>query len=77
MFSILLQKPFVVYERIGSMSMFSRLQTLLDKFDFTCRNSSEITPDEIFNIDFSHVSSVLEKERREALDFLTHALGMK
>jgi hypothetical protein len=76
-FSILLQKPFVVYERIGSMSMFSRLQTLLDKFDFTCRNSSEITPDEIFNIDFSHVSSVLEKERREALDFLTHALGMK
>lgn len=78
-FAILMQKPFIVYERQGSsLSMFSRINTLLDKFDLNSRMVGNIkTNEDIFNIDYSHVPPILEAERTKALDYLKEALNIK
>lgn len=77
-FSILLGKPFIVYERIGnSLSMFSRIDTLLNKFNLKSRKAENIrTNEDIFNIDFTHVPYVLEAERAKALAYLKEALNI-
>ena len=76
-FSILLEKPFIVYKRIGSASMYSRINTLLDKFDLNSRKAENISLEDIFEIDFSHVPPILEAERKKALDYLKNALDIK
>lgn len=76
-FSIILEKPFIVYERMGSMSMYSRINTLLDKFDLNSRKAESISNQDMFQIDFSKVQSKLEFERKKALDYLSEALDIK
>lgn len=78
-FSILMGKPFIVYERMGtSLSMFSRINTLLNKFDLNCRKAENIKTDRgVFNIDYSHVPSILERERQGSIDYLKEALNIK
>lgn len=78
-FSILMEKPFIVYERMGtSLSMFSRINTLLNKFDLNSRKAENIrTNEEAFNIDYSHVPSLLEAERNKAFNYLKDALNVK
>lgn len=78
-FSILFQKPFIAYERMGSaLSMYSRIDTLLNKFDLICRKAESIkTNDEVFDIDYSHVPPILEQERKKAIDYLKEALDIK
>ena len=70
-FSILYEKPFIVYKRVGSsFSMYSRIETLLNKFDLNSRKAENIkTNEDVFNIDYSHVPPILEKERNKALKF--------
>ena len=78
-FSILFQKPFIAYERMGSsLSMFSRIDTLLNKFDLNCRKAENIrTNEQAFNIDYSHVPPILEAERNKALNYLKEALNVR
>lgn len=77
-FSILFEKPFIVFERVGNLPMYSRINTLLDKFQMTSRKEENIKFNEdIFNIDFSPVQSILEAERKKALDYLKTALKIK
>lgn len=78
-FSILMEKPFIVYERMGSaLSMFSRINTLLNKFDLNSRKASNVhTSKDVFSIDYSHVPSILEMERNKALNYLKEALNVK
>ena len=78
-FSILMQTPFVVYERISkSSSMYSRIETLLDMFELRSREANNARDKkDIFNIDFSHIQPILEYERKKALDYLKNALGIK
>lgn len=78
-FSILLEKPFIVYERMGtSLSMFSRIETLLNKFDLESRKVENIkTNEDVFNIDYSHVPPILETERNKAFNYLREALNIK
>ena len=78
-FSILLEKPFIVYERQGTfLSMYSRINTLLDKFDLNSRKIENIrSNNDIFNIDYSHVPSILERERKKSFDYLKEALNIK
>ena len=59
-FSILLEKPFVVYERIGSTSIYSRIKILIDKFDLDSRNSENISSEELFKIEFLHPNEKIE-----------------
>jgi len=75
-FSILMGTPFVVYDRQGSESMYSRIDTLLSIFQLECRKVSNIKSNEqIFEIDYSHIPSILEFERKKAINFLRNALS--
>ncbi|WP_017470979.1 polysaccharide pyruvyl transferase family protein [Amphibacillus jilinensis] len=77
-FSILLEKPFIVYERAGAVSMYSRIDTLLKKFELNERKSENVTINEkVFDIDYSHAMPILEKERELALSFLKNALKIE
>jgi len=78
-FAILMKKPFIVYERQGtSLSMFSRINTLLDKFNLNSRKVENIkTNNDILNVDYSHIPSILEAERAKASDYLKEALNIK
>ena len=77
-FSIIFNKPFVIYERDEKYSMYSRMNTLLEKFNFKSRKSENIKTDEdVFNIDYSHVPAILQKERNRAFDYLKKSLQIK
>lgn len=78
-FSILFEKPFIVYERVGSsLSMYSRIETLLNKFNLNSRKAENIrTNKDAFNIDYSHVPPILESERNKAINYLREALNIK
>lgn len=78
-FSILLETPFVVYERkTKGATMYSRIETLLDKFNLRDREAKNIYGlDDIFSIDYSHVPSILEAERKKSFDYLKDALNIK
>lgn len=74
-FSILFSKPFIVLKR-GAMN--SRIDTLLNKFDLVNRKWENISFDQdIFNVDFSHVESILENERNKAKNYLQDALNIE
>jgi len=77
-FSIILEKPFIVYEREGAVPMYSRIDTLLKKFKLNDRKSENIDINEnVLEMDYSHVISILEKERKIAFDFLKNALNIE
>src|SRR5699024_11251798 len=71
-FSILLNTPFVVYDRAtASSTMYSRIETILNKLNLREREVDNIDfADDIFTIDYSHTLSVLTKEREKSDTFL-------
>lgn len=76
-FSILLETPFLVYERKTKVAtMYSRIETLLDKFDLTHREYKNFSGD-VFSVDYSHVPNILEKERNKAMEYLIDALDIR
>lgn len=77
-FSILLEKPFVVFERIGKgPSMNSRINTLLSKFNMKSRHWNDIKENaDMFNVDYSHIPDILESERHKAFKYLKNALNI-
>lgn len=78
-FSILLERPFIIFQRKGnSPSMYSRINTLLDTFQLHSRKFENIeTNKNIFNVDYSHVPEILDKERQKAATYLKEALDVK
>lgn len=76
-FSILMQTPFIIFDRSGDgPSMNSRIDTLLKLFKLEHRHSTNVFSEEkIFEMDYSHVDAILEKERSRAYAFLKNALG--
>ncbi len=79
-FSIIFKKNFLCMDRIDAVSngngMQSRMETLQQKFAIKdgwvkCRDDF---PEDIIQIDYSHVEERLLKERNYALDFLKDAL---
>ena len=77
-FSIIFEKPFIVYERVGSESMYSRIETLLTKFSLTNRKESSIDyHGDIFNVNYEHTKRVIEKEKNKSMHFLVNALNNK
>lgn len=75
-FSILLGKPFIVFKRVeSSASMYSRINTLLDKFNLNSRKVENMEINEsIFKIDYSHIPPILTEERAKAFEYLKDAL---
>jgi len=75
-FSMLLEKPFVVFDREGkSAPMLSRIETLLAKFRFESRKFSKLeSSGDFFNIDYSHLPNILKQERSKVYEYLNNAL---
>ena len=77
-FSILFEKPFVVFERDSKTpSMNSRIDTILSKFKLEERKWDKIVEkDDAMSIDYSHVPEILEKERIKTYDYLKKSLKL-
>lgn len=79
-FSILLDTPFIVYEREGNTpSMNSRIETLLKTFNLESRSADNInikSNTQIFEVDYSHTVPILENERNKSLSYLKKALSI-
>jgi len=75
-FSMQMEKPFMVFDREGkSAPMSSRIETLLSKFKFESRKYSKLQHStEIFQIDFSHLPEILKLERAKVSEYLNKAL---
>ena len=77
-FSILLGTPFIVIKRNSSQSMYSRIETLLSKFQLESRKVENIkTTEQIFEVDYSHIPSILDVEREKAIKYLKEALNVE
>lgn len=78
-FSIIFERPFIVFERTGSSaSMNTRIQTLLKKFNFKERIRKDLEDiNDLYRMDFSHSYPIIENERKKALEFLMDSLGQK
>lgn len=72
-FSILFKKDFIVFDRESKgKSMYSRIDTLLEKFNLKDRKYNE---KEILQpIDYSFIDNIIEEEREKTYKFLNKAL---
>lgn len=78
-FSILLDKPFYAFNRMGhGESMSSRISSLLSKFELTDRmfNVENIEKND-FGHNYEHVYKILEEERKKTHDFLVKSFGQR
>lgn len=77
-FSILLDTPFIVFDRKGKApSMNSRIDTLLNKFQLLSRKAENIKSNiQIFEVDYTHTYPILENEREKSIDFLKKSLNV-
>jgi hypothetical protein len=75
-FSILFNRPFIVFNREDiNKSMNSRIDTLINTFKLTNRNyEGKITSDNL-NHDYSEAFKILDIKRIEAKEYLRNALG--
>lgn len=75
-FSMQMEKPFMVFDREGkSAPMSSRIETLLSKFSFESRTYSKLQySTNIFQIDYSHLPEILSLERAKVYEYLNKAL---
>lgn len=77
-FSILMETPFFIFERIGGPSMYSRISTLLEMTKLKNREEKDIDLNRnLLEMDFSHVQSILNGEREKSFDFLKKAMEIK
>ena len=76
-FSMHFARPFIVFEREGkSAPMGSRIETLLSKFGYIDRHFSDVEKSgKHMQMDFSHVPSLMKKERDAVLAYLTNVFS--
>lgn len=79
-FSIIFEKPFVVFDRIenSTLKMSSRIDTLLKKFKLSDRHEVQCltkTHDEIFDIDTSHIGDILAIEQKKYTDYIKKSMS--
>lgn len=76
-FSLIMKTPFVILDRISNCSsMNSRIDTLLKLFNKEERYGMDIEDENIFNMDFSNVDSIMEEERKRAYRYLKNAMKL-
>ncbi|WP_347862243.1 polysaccharide pyruvyl transferase family protein [Salimicrobium sp. PL1-032A] len=75
-FSIIFERPFIVFERENKHgSMRSRIDTLLRITNLESRNVENLEMrDEVTNIDFRSAKNQLETEKTKSIDYLKNAL---
>lgn len=77
-FSIIYDTPFIVFERQDKLvSMNSRIDTLLSKFNLQNRRfNGEITENQL-SCNYKEAKQILEKEKEKSFNFLKKALDIK
>ena len=74
-FSIINQKPFVIYDREDNkVNMNSRIETLCNTFKLNNKYTGKI---ENIKIDYKKINSVLKKKRNESIQYLIENLKSK
>lgn len=74
-FSLLFNKPFVVFERKNaSINMNSRLETFLEKFKLQDRTFNGRINKEMLEIDYENAYEILKEEKIKFCNFLDEAL---
>lgn len=75
-FSIIMETPFSIFNRGGKIvSMNSRIDTILKKFNFENRHWDKLKESkEYFNINFDHCEKILEAEREKSIKYLKKSL---
>ncbi|MBQ3053310.1 MAG: polysaccharide pyruvyl transferase family protein [Clostridia bacterium] len=77
-FSVLMDTPFLVWERQDKLhSMSSRIDTLLSTLRLQDRRWSGQKGEVVFEKEYAHISEILQKERQKAIDFLKKAMEME
>ena len=77
-FAILYNRPFIVFDREDSLvSMNSRIETLINKFNLKNRKFTGRITEENLKHDYTEAYEILEKERKKSDDFLRKALDIK
>ena len=77
-FSILYNRPFLVFQREGNVNkMNSRIETLLNKFKLEDREVNENITDDKLKYDYSQAYKILENERDKTKIFIKNALDIK
>lgn len=72
-FSVCLEKPFVSFPVTKSTN--SRTQTLLNLTGIKNRHYAEVENGNVFNIDYTNITPIIEKEREKAISYLTKSLN--
>lgn len=76
-FAILYNRPFIVFEREEKIvSMSSRIETLINKFNLKNRKFEGKITEENLNHDYAEAYKILEQEREKANKFLKKALDL-
>ena len=77
-FAMLYNRPFVIFDREENVvSMNSRIDTLLSKFNLKNRKFNKTITKENLNHDYTEAYRILEEERKKSIQFLETALNIK
>lgn len=77
-FSILFNKPFIIFDREGNKTeMNSRIETLINKFNLKNRKYNKKITEENLQHDYSEAYEILQKEREKSMRFLSKALDIE
>lgn len=75
-FSLLFDKPFLIYQRDGDgAGTTSRIDTLLKTFQLPNRAPDHVSPEQVFWHDYRHAYELLMLERKKVRDFLKKSMG--
>ena len=77
-FSVLMDVPFIVFEREDKLkAMSSRIDTLLSTLRLEDRRFNNQIGEEIFKKEYAHIPEILKTERDKAIDFLKNAMELE
>lgn len=77
-FSVLMDLPFIVFEREDNVkSMSSRINTLLSTLKLENRRFNNQSGEEIFKKEYAHIPEILKTERDKAINFLKNAMELE
>lgn len=78
-FSIILNKPQILFERMGSeVSMNTRLEHLLNKMKIAnCKFNNMKSIEDAFKYDYSEAYKIIDNEKIKSIEYLKIAFGLK
>ena len=77
-FAMLYNRPFIIFEREdNTVSMNSRINTLLSKFNLKYRKFDKVINEKNINHDYTEAYRILKQEREKSIEFLESALDIK